>query len=407
MSVPSTILPLAELELRWAKARRRLAERVPEAGGLLIFARMHLFWLSGTLAMGAFWLPREGAPLLLCRKGLERARLESAVPNQVAYRSFKDLPGLAAGAGSPLPEVVAVEMAGLTWEMGEMLRARVPGVRFVAGDAALARAQAVKTPCELEILRRCGAAHHASLHDVLPGRIHPGMTEREIAHAAWAVFFEHGHMGHMRMQNFGEEIFLGHVSAGESGNFPSAFNGPLGLTGEHPALPFMGNARCVWERGQVLACDIGFSLEGYCTDKTQLYFAGAPAELPDAVRRAQDFCMAVQARAAEMLVPGQTPAAIWAEALRMADAAGMHEGFMGLGGNKVPFLGHGIGLAIDTWPPLARGFEEPLVPGMVFALEPKQGIPGLGMVGVENTFEVTADGGVCLTGDHYDILCLG
>ncbi|MGE4553754.1 MAG: M24 family metallopeptidase [Desulfovibrionaceae bacterium] len=407
MSQPSPCLPLSELELRWAKARRALAERAPEAGGLLVFSRMHVFWFSGTLAMGAFWLPLTGEPLLLCRKGLERARLESAAPRQAAYRSFKDLPGLAAAAGSPLPEVVAVEMAGLTWEMGGMLSARLPQVRFVAGDAALARAQAVKTPYEMEILRRCGAAHHASLHDVLPGRIRPGMTERDIAHAAWAVFFEHGHMGHMRMQNFGEEIFLGHVSAGESGNYPSAFNGPLGLVGEHPAVPMMGSAARVWEPGQVLACDIGFSLEGYCTDKTQLYFAGPASALPAEVRRAQDFCMAVQARAAEMLRPGRTPAAIWAEALRMSDAAGMNEGFMGLGGNKVPFLGHGIGLAIDTWPPLARGFDEPLEPGMAFALEPKQGIPGRGMVGVENTFEVTASGGVCLTGDHYDILCLG
>jgi Xaa-Pro aminopeptidase len=39
---------------------------------------------------------------------------------------------------------------------------------------------------------------------------------------------------------------------------------------------------------------------------------------------------------------------------------------------------------------------------MTMALEPKIGIKGLGMVGVENTFEVTPDGGKCLCGEVFD-----
>jgi len=41
---------------------------------------------------------------------------------------------------------------------------------------------------------------------------------------------------------------------------------------------------------------------------------------------------------------------------------------------------------------------------MVFALEPKKGIPGVGMVGVENTFVVTPGGGRSLTGDHPGLM---
>ncbi|PKL60203.1 MAG: peptidase M24, partial [Methanomicrobiales archaeon HGW-Methanomicrobiales-4] len=36
--------------------------------------------------------------------------------------------------------------------------------------------------------------------------------------------------------------------------------------------------------------------------------------------------------------------------------------------------------------------------GMVFALEPKKGIPDVGMVGIENTFVVTPNGGRSITG---------
>ena len=79
---------------------------------------------------------------------------------------------------------------------------------------------------------------------------------------------------------------------------------------------------------------------------------------------------------------------------------------MGLGDNRVPFLGHGIGLTIDERPVVANGFDRPLEEGMTLALEPKIGIPGFGMVGLENTFEVGPEGGRCLTGGDTGILFL-
>jgi len=204
----------------------------------------------------------------------------------------------------------------------------------------------------------------------------------------------------------GEEIFLGHIAAGDSGNYPSVFNGPLGLRGEHPAIPFMGYAGQVWRKGQPLSVDCGFALEGYVTDKTQIYWAGPKDSIPDEVASGHGFCMDVQAYVAEHLKPGSIPAEIYAHCLEWAKREGFAEGFMGLGGNKVPFLGHGIGLVVDAWPVLAKGFEEPFQAGMVMAVEPKMGVPGVGMVGVENTFEVTPAGGVCLTGESYEMICV-
>jgi len=43
---------------------------------------------------------------------------------------------------------------------------------------------------------------------------------------------------------------------------------------------------------------------------------------------------------------------------------------------------------------------------MTLAVEPKIGLPGFGMVGVENTFEVTSEGGKSLTGDNFDIITI-
>jgi Xaa-Pro dipeptidase len=44
---------------------------------------------------------------------------------------------------------------------------------------------------------------------------------------------------------------------------------------------------------------------------------------------------------------------------------------------------------------------------MVVSLEPKKGIPGVGLVGVEETYVVTQQGGRCLTGGNRDIIPVG
>ncbi len=400
-------IPRSELELRWERCRALLRELAPEAGGLLVFSRLNIYYLSGTWPNGVFWLPADGEPVLLVRRGLERARLESSCTTIVPYRSFRELPKLTKDASVPLPSIIAAEMSGLTWSLSQGLTRNLDGHAFLPGDIVLHRTRCVKTPWELAKLRIAGQRHNTALRDLLPRRIAPGMTERDISHCIWEVFFSLGHQGLLRMQNFGEEIFLGHVSAGDSGIYPSVFDGPLGLRGEHPAVTHMGYAGKVWQDNEPLALDVGFALEGYHTDKTQVYWPGSRPSLPDHVRRAQDFCIQTQHWLAENLRPGQTPARLFSRCWEQAEKRGWAEGFMALDGNKVRFLGHGIGLAIDEYPALAKGFDTPLEDGMVLALEPKIGIRGLGMVGVENTFEVTEDGGRCLTGDDYSIICLG
>ncbi len=321
------------------------------------------------------------------------------------FRSFRDLTGLLAGVGSPLSATVAAEMGGISWALGRTLAEHLAPANLVPGDRALSLARAVKSPWELEIIRAAGADHDRCLRERLPALIAPGMTEREIAHRVWEVLFAAGHQGLLRMENYGEEIFLGHVSAGESGNYPSVFNGPVGLRGEHPATPHMGSSKR-WERGEPLVCDVGFVRSGYHTDKTQVYFAGPRGAIPERAAAAHEFCIEVQSWLAGQLRPGSVPSQLAEHCFAWAERAGWAEGFMALGGNKVRFVGHGIGLAIDEYPVIAKGFDAPLEAGMLLAIEPKIGIPGLGMVGVENTFEVTPAGGRCLTGAAYDIICV-
>ena len=114
-------------------------------------------------------------------------------------------------------------------------------------------------------------------------------------------------------------------------------------------------------------------------------------------------CVDIQNRVAAMLKPGAIPSIIYNTILQGLDPDFL-ENFMGFGSRKVKFLGHGIGLTIDEMPVIANGFDEPIQEGMVFAVEPKKGIPRVGMVGIENTFVVTPQGGRNITGDHPGLL---
>lgn len=402
-------MPATEMSQRIARLRSLILRFCPDVCGVLVCARLAIYHLCGSWANGVLWVPLDSAkePVLACRKGRERSCLDSPLAPEriVTFKSYGQLPDLFASLDAPLTSPLGVDMNGLSWALGELLRSKLPGLAFVNADHALAWARAVKTTWELEKMTLAGQRHQEALDQTLPKALRPGMTEHDIALAVWDAFYHHGHQGMMRMHTPGEEIFLGHVSAGDSGNYPSVFNGPLGVRGSHPALPFMGYAGKVWRKHEPLALDCGFCLEGYNTDKTQIYWSKA-ALIPDQARKAQDLCLQVQNFLADNLMPGAIPADLYRQSMELVRNAGMEDGFMGLGGNKVGFLGHGLGLAIDEWPVIAPPFTTPLEENMVLALEPKMGIQGLGMVGVENTFVVTPAGGRSLTGTDFSPIVL-
>ena len=65
--------------------------------------------------------------------------------------------------------------------------------------------------------------------------------------------------------------------------------------------------------------------------------------------------------------------------------------FMGYS-QQAGFIGHGIGIQINESPVLAPRSKDILQEGHIFALEPKFVIPGVGAVGVENSFAVHQSG---------------
>jgi len=239
------------------------------------------------------------------------------------------------------------------------------------------------------------------LENLVPDMLHEGMSEAELGAELFKVMVDEGHDGVTRFGMFDTEIVLGQLGFGESSIYPNYFNGPGGNYGMSPAVPLLGSRSRKLRKGDLVFIDTGCGVQGYNTDKTMTYMFGG--SLPQYAVDAHFECVEVQKEIAARLKPGAIPSQIHNEVINNLDQDFL-QNFMGFGNRKVNFLGHGIGLLIDELPVIAEGFNEPLQKGMVFALEPKKGIPDIGMVGIENTFIVTSGGGECITGDNPGLI---
>jgi len=173
------------------------------------------------------------------------------------------------------------------------------------------------------------------------------------------------------------------------------------MKGMCPAVPIVGDRERLLRKGDLVFIDAGYGVNGYHTDRTQIYMFGQNP--PDHAAAAHKKCMEIQKGAAALLRPGNIPSEIYNSATSKLDA-GFLSGFMGIGGGRVKFLGHGVGLQIDEYPVIADKFNEPLSENMTVAIEPKRSIENFGIVGVEDTYVVTKSGGRCITGGEKEII---
>lgn len=208
---------------------------------------------------------------------------------------------------------------------------------------------------------------------------------------------DHGAMGISRFNQPAAEDVLGLASYSENGLMPTALDSPSGTVGTCIAMKSIGSTERLLRGGDTVLLDIPCGWRGYHTDKSITFYFGDLDENPkaDLIRAAHEQCIALEKMTAELLRPGAVPAEIYEKILAAVDPA-FRDGFM----NSCKFLGHSIGLTMDEAPVLAKGFNDPVVPGMTFAVEPKIALEGIGLIGTENTYEVTEDSAAkSLTGD--------
>jgi Xaa-Pro aminopeptidase len=384
-------VPLTELRHRLDRFRAEMDRQDAEWKMVVIFGKINLYFFTGTMQEGMLIIPRDDEATLWVRRSYERAVDESYFPKIKPMESYRD----AAQAYGTMPDKVHMELEVVPIAYLKRFQKYFPIQDVRSADKAISKVRAIKTPYELKLMEKAGAIHQHVLEECVPGLFREGMTELELAMELYALMVDKGHHGVVRFSMFDTEMGIGHIAFGESSIYPTYFNGPGGAYGQSPAVPILGSRDRRLKKGELVFIDVGLGVEGYHTDKTMTYMFGGP--LPQTVLDAHERCVDIQDRIAAMLEPGSIPSQIYRTIMESLEPEFL-ENFMGFGRRRVKFLGHGIGLHIDEYPVIAQGFDEPLEEGMVLALEPKKGIAGVGMVGIENTFLVTPQGGRCITG---------
>lgn len=368
-----------ELELKWRRIQQ--AMRQEEADGCLLTMNMNLYYVSGQVFNGYFYLPAEGRPYWFVK------RLTVPETNQVhVIRKPEQMPELFRDLNLAMPRKLLLEEDELSYNecirLQHVFRAEATG----NASALIRHIRMIKTPWEIEQMR-ISARRHEAVYREIPACYRPGMRDVELQIEIEKRMRMHGSLGYFRAFGSNMDIFMGSLLAGENAGEPSPFDFALGGTGMHASGPLGANGTLLREGTTVMA-DMSGNYTAYQTDMTRVFSIG---KLPDRAYRVHRVALEIQARMERTAKPGVSCAELYRDALAMAGQEGLEDCFMGTR-FQAKFVGHGVGLEINELPVLTTRSKDILQPGMTFAFEPKFVLAGIGAVGIENTFLVTDSG---------------
>lgn len=369
-----------ELKLRRDKIRALMVQQGIDAA--LITCNVNLIYTYGRVVSGYLYLPLN-APARLFIKRPNDIEGEHIHP----IRKPEQITELLKECGLPLPAKLMLEGDELFFTEYNRLAACFPETEVVpCGTALIRQARSVKTPIEIEMFRRSGAAH-TKAYEQIPSVYQPGMTDRQLSIEIERLMRLEGCLGIFRVFGQSMEIFMGSLLAGDNAAVPSPYDFALGGKGLDPSLPG-GVSGTLLQAGQCFMVDMGGNFYGYMGDMSRVFSIG---RLPEQAYTAHQTCIEIQEEITAMAKPGTVCEDMYNKAIEIVTKTGFADYFMGVD-QKAKFIGHGIGLEINEMPVLAPRMKQELEPGMVFALEPKIVLPGIGPVGIENSWAVTTDG---------------
>ena len=368
-----------ELELKWRRIQQ--AMRQEEADGCLLTMNMNLYYVSGQVFNGYFYLPAEGRPYWFVK------RLTVPETNQVhVIRKPEQMPELFRDLNLAMPRKLLLEEDELSYNecirLQHVFRAEATG----NASALIRHIRMIKTPWEIEQMR-ISARRHEAVYREIPACYRPGMRDVELQIEIEKRMRMHGSLGYFRAFGSNMDIFMGSLLAGENAGEPSPFDFALGGKGIHASGPLGANGTLLREGTTVMA-DMSGNYTAYQTDMTRVFSIG---KLPDRAYRVHRVALEIQARMERTAKPGVPCAELYRDALALAGQEGLEDCFMGTR-FQAKFVGHGVGLEINELPVLTTRSKDILQPGMTFAFEPKFVLAGIGAVGIENTFLVTDSG---------------
>lgn len=394
------LTPATELEYRCSKLQKQMAEEGLDA--VIIVQNADLFYFTGTVQSGNLYVPVQGQPLYMVRKEAGRARMESGLKEVVPFGSMKDIPGILATFGYPEPRRIGLELDVLPVSFFERYKKVYPNAEYLDATPLIRRVRMIKSHYEIHLMMDA-ADQVDRVFQRAKEIIREGAIDLEVAAELEHTARRNGHQGLVRMRGFNSDLFYGQLFSGTDSAVPAYADSPLGGLGLNPSFGQGAGLKRI-EANEPIIVDFAGCVDGYLVDQTRVFAIGG---ISKQLAKAYDDMLKVQSRMMEIAVPGAGWSAVYEECLALAQELGYADSFMGARGSQVSFIGHGVGVEIDEYPFIARGFKDmPLEVGMAFAFEPKAVFPGEGAVGIENTFYLSSDGLKKLTHSSEELVIL-
>ena len=356
---------------RIARARERMHELDVDA--LLLSTGADLPYLTGYEAMPLERLtmlvvPRDGDAVLVVPR-LEAPRVTTG-DGAFDVRPWDETDDPVTIVASLLGGSTTAAIGDQTWArfLVELQAAR-PDVRFRRALDVTGPLRAVKGEDEIEALQ-AAAAVVDEVARVMRDRPFAGRREIDVHRELIDRMLEGGH---------------------DRANFA------IVAAGANAASPHHDPSERVIGSGDVVLCDFGGTMRGYCSDITRMFVVGdADPEVRDA------YAVLVEAQeAAVCAATVGTPCEDVDRAARrvIADA--------GYGDFFVHRTGHGIGTEAHEDPYVVAGNLVPLVPGHAFSVEPGIYLPGRFGLRLEDIVVAAAEGPVRLNHAPRDLAVVG
>lgn len=330
---------------------------------LLLSVGHDLPYLTGYQAMPLERLtllvvPRDGDATMLIPR-LEAPRVE-AQPGVFELQPWNETDDPTELAARLVPGASTIAVGDQMWArfLVELLP-HLPGAEYRRAVDVVGPLRMVKDQAEIDALAAAGAAVDRIAAELQSGAIPlVGRTEADVSAELSARIIAEGH----------QKVNFAIVAAGENAASPHHHAG----------------SRVIRER-EIVLCDFGGTMNGYCSDITRCVFTGdVAADAPD-IAEAYAVLHEAQAAAVAAATIGTPCENIDRAARRVIADAGYGEYF-------VHRTGHGIGLEEHEDPYIVEGNTTPLAAGHAFSIEPGIYVPDRWGMRLEDIVVATDDG---------------
>jgi Xaa-Pro aminopeptidase len=377
--------------------QQKVQEAVREAGceGILLASDINIFYLTGIVFSGYYYLPVDDEPLFFIKRptGLRGERIfQIHKPEQITE--------IMKANGHKIPEKVFVESDELSYNEYIRLQTIFNFSKTENATALLRKIRIVKSAYEIGQMR-ISADKHVATYSRIVECYRSGMTDLRLQAEIEHRMRINGSWGLFRTYGKNMNIFMGSLLAGSNAEIPSPYDFALGGGGQSPLSPLGANGTMLKD-GMAVMIDMAGNYTEYVSDMTRVFSVGTLSEL---AYKAHNVALHIQYAIEDVAKPGSSCAELYNIAYQIVEKEKLADYFMGTK-QQAKFIGHGIGLEINEPPVLTPRSNDILKENMIIAIEPKFVIPQTGAVGIENSFLVTTTGLDKLTMLNEDIIQL-